>query len=66
MNKVVLVTGASRGIGRSTALEFAKKGYDVVINYRNNDEAAFSLKKEIEDNYKVSALTFKADVSNEE
>ena len=31
--KVVLVTGASRGIGRATIIEFAKKGYDVAINY---------------------------------
>lgn len=31
--KVVLVTGASRGIGRATIIEFAKRGYDVAINY---------------------------------
>ena len=66
MNKVVLVTGASRGIGRSTVIEFAKKGYDVVINYFNSDEKAIELKKEVEENYQVKALTIKADVSNEE
>ncbi len=35
MNKVVLVTGSSRGIGKATIVEFASKGYNVVINYFN-------------------------------
>ncbi len=64
-NKVVLVTGSSRGIGRATIIEFAKRGYNVVINYFKSDESAKSLKEEIENNYKVKALTIKADVSNE-
>ncbi len=39
-NKNVLVTGASRGIGKATAMAFAKKGAKVGINYRSNDEVA--------------------------
>lgn len=66
MNNVVLITGASRGIGRSTAIEFAKKGYDIVINYLSSEERALELKKEIEEKYQVRVLTIKADVSNEE
>jgi NAD(P)-dependent dehydrogenase (short-subunit alcohol dehydrogenase family) len=40
MNSVALITGASRGIGRGIALELAKIGYDLVINYANNTVAA--------------------------
>lgn len=66
MNKVALVTGSSRGIGKATIIEFANKGYDVVINYNNSDKEALELKKYIEGSYNVKALILKADVSHEE
>ena len=63
--KTVLVTGSSRGIGRSTIMLFAQNNYDVVINYVNDYESALSLKNEVETKYGVDALCIKADVSEE-
>jgi 3-oxoacyl-[acyl-carrier protein] reductase len=40
MNPVALITGASRGIGRGIALELAKLGHDLVVNYAGNESAA--------------------------
>lgn len=62
---VVLVTGGARGIGRSTIIEFAKKGYDVVINYCHSEVEANELKEFVEKQYNVCALVVKASVSNE-
>ena len=62
----VLVTGSSRGLGRSIILEYAKNGNDVVINYNNSEKEAFELKNYVENTYKVKALVIKCDISKEE
>ena len=62
----VLVTGSSRGLGRSIILEYAKNGNDVVINYNNSEKEAFELKDYVETNYKVKAVVIKCDISKEE
>src|SRR5690625_5995713 len=62
--KNVLVTGASRGIGKSIALELASKGANVAINYAGNEARAQAVVEEIE---KMGVKSFKiqADVSQE-
>ena len=40
MSKNILVTGASRGLGRGIAVSLAKGGYNVAVNYAGNEDAA--------------------------
>lgn len=66
MNKCVLITGATRGIGRATAIKFAKSGYDVIINYLNNDDLAEKLKEELISKYSANITLIKANVKIEQ
>lgn len=59
--KTVLITGASRGIGKACAILFAKNNYNVVINYNKSEDEAKKLLYELKD---YSVRIFKADVSN--
>jgi 3-oxoacyl-[acyl-carrier protein] reductase len=61
-NMVVLITGASRGIGRSAAILFAQEGAKVIINYKTNNKAAMEVAKTIGED---KALMVKADVTKE-
>lgn len=61
-----LVTGANSGIGKGIAIELAKAGADVVINYRGNEQAALELVEQIKKNCGVNAYAHYADVSNED
>ncbi|MBU5677387.1 3-oxoacyl-[acyl-carrier-protein] reductase [Alkaliphilus sp. MSJ-5] len=63
--KTALVTGGSRGIGRSIALALANQGANVIINYTSNEESAAKVVEEIE-SFNVKALAVKANVSNAE
>ncbi len=65
MQKVALVTGASRGIGREIAKKFAKEGIKVIANYNKSEEMAKSLKEELEKE-NIDIDIFKADVSKRE
>ena len=65
-NKVVLITGGSRGIGSSTAEIFAKNGYNVVINYNKSLDEAIKLKEKLENFYHVMVETIKCDLEIED
>lgn len=62
MSKTVLITGASKGIGAATAILFAEKGYNVILNYNSSAESALLLEHSLKDNG-YSALAYSADVS---
>ncbi len=64
MNKVVLITGASKGIGMAAAILFAEKGFDVVVNYNNSKKQADEVVAQIKALGRNS-VAIKADVSNE-
>lgn len=65
-NKVALVTGSNRGIGKSCIEEFAKSGINVIINYCHHEEEAKELEEYIKTTYNVEVLTIKCDISKEE
>jgi len=63
--KTVLVTGASRGIGKAIAVKFAKKNYNVVINCVRSEERLMQTKREIE-SYQVPCLAYLGDMGDME
>lgn len=63
--KVALITGGSRGIGKACALELAKCGYDVVINYVGNEEAANSTVSELK-SFGSNSEAFKFNVTDKD
>ncbi len=64
MNKTVLITGASRGIGKEIAITFAKNGFNIVATCHNNIDSLISLKKEIL-KYNVNIFLFQGDLSKQ-
>lgn len=63
MTKIALVTGSSRGLGKSTALHLAKKGVDVIVTYHRNAEEAKNVVAEIEQ-LGAKAVALQLDTAN--
>lgn len=63
MRKTVLVTGASKGIGKACAVQFAKQGYDVAINYYKNAKMAQEVANTVQKLGQHAEL-YQADTSN--
>ena len=63
MDKVAMITGATRGIGKQIALTLANEGYNIVLNYRTKNDELIQAKNEI-DSKNVNCLTVQGDVTN--
>ncbi|MGG3913758.1 SDR family oxidoreductase [Rossellomorea vietnamensis] len=62
-DKVVLITGGSKGIGRKTVEEFSKQGYTVILNYRSDDSLVGKLVSELTQTHSNSIIPVKGDIS---
>ncbi|MCR5102248.1 MAG: SDR family oxidoreductase [Butyrivibrio sp.] len=64
MNKFALITGASRGIGKAIAREFAAGNYNLYLTCKNNIAILNDYSKELENTYKISCRPFQCDQSS--
>lgn len=66
LNKVILITGGSSGIGKETVLKFAKNGYDIIFTYNKSESISINFKNEIINSYNVKVSIIKCDISCED
>jgi len=60
--KTLVITGATKGIGKATAEKFAQNGVNVALTYNSNKEAAETFAKELEETYGVKARAYPLDI----
>ncbi|NYE04634.1 3-oxoacyl-[acyl-carrier protein] reductase [Bacillus niacini] len=63
--KTALITGGATGLGKKTACQLAKQGYQLAINYRNSNREAILLSKELEEKFGSKIICVQGDVSNQ-
>ncbi len=63
--KVAIVTGSATGLGKRTAIELAKQGHNIVLNYVRSKQAAVETATYIEEQLNVKAIALKADISKQ-
>ncbi|SDL89897.1 SDR family oxidoreductase [Bacillus sp. OK048] len=63
--KTALITGGATGLGKKTAYQLAKNGYQLAINYRNSKQEAILLSKELEEKYGNKIICIQGDVGNQ-
>ena len=64
MQKTVLITGASRGIGAALATTFAEAGYQLALCCKSSGSALLALTNELKENYQTEILTFTGDIAD--
>ncbi len=64
MKKCALITGASRGIGKAIAIEFAKNGYSLVLNCHHSKELLMELKQNLQTSYGTEILASVGDIGD--
>lgn len=65
MEEVVLITGSARGIGKAIAIEFAKKGAKLILNYHTSKQQAEQLQQELKKQYQTESIIVKANIAEE-
>lgn len=66
INKVVFITGGTRGIGRQIALIFAKAGYKLALNYHHNQKIAQEFQQELMTSFSTTVRLYPGDIGREE
>jgi len=62
MSKTLVISGATRGIGKAIAQRFAKEGINIAFTYNSNEESANKLAKEWQDEYGIKAKAYKLNI----
>ena len=66
MDKYILITGGTKGIGKSIAVELAKAGYNLILTYASDEQTAIKLQQELQSNYSVEVSILLSDITQKE